>query len=120
MSPAKTDEPIEVLFGTKTWVGARNHVLSGGRIPPRKRQFSRDMSRPIVKYERISPYCKFHVIESIASILTKFGVTIETIKWSSWVVPVGAQQIQDGGWPPLKKPVKSPFICDRSTDLDEI
>ena len=27
------------------------------------------------------------------------------------------QQIQDGGRPPLK-PVKSPFICDRSTDLD--
>jgi len=34
VSPAKTDEPIEVLFGTKTWVGARNHVLSGGPDSP--------------------------------------------------------------------------------------
>ena len=41
-------------------------------------------------------------IESfMISILTKFGVTIKTIKWSSWVVPVGAQQIQDGGRPPF-------------------
>ena len=46
-------------------------------------------------------YWKFHDIETTASILAKFGVTIETIKWSSWVVPVGAQQIQDGGRPPF-------------------
>ena len=44
-----------------------------------------------------------------------------TTKWSSWVVTVGAQQIQDGGWPPFwKKSVKSPYVCDRSTDFDEI
>jgi len=48
-------------------------------------------------------YWKFHVIETTASILTKFGVTIKTTKWSSWVVPVGAQQIQDGGRPPFWK-----------------
>ena len=66
-------------------------------------------------------YWQFHVIETTASTLTKFDVTIETTKWSSWVVPIGAQQIQDGGRLPFwKKPVKSPFICDRSTDLDEI
>ena len=50
------------------------------------------------------------------SILTKFGTTIQTIKWSSWV----------GGWPeqaPNKSKmmaVKSPYLCDRSTDFDEI
>jgi len=48
-------------------------------------------------------YLKFHAIETTASILTKFGVTIETTKWSSWVVPVGAQQSQDGGRPPFWK-----------------
>jgi len=42
-------------------------------------------------------YWKFHVIETTASISTKFCTTIETIKKSSWVVPIGAQQIQDGG-----------------------
>jgi len=50
-------------------------------------------------------YWKFQVIELTASILTKFGVTIETTKWSSWVVPIGAQQIQDGGRPPFWKPL---------------
>ena len=48
---------------------------------------------------------EFHVIETTASILTKFGVTIETTKLSSWVVPVGAQQIQDGGRPSFWKPL---------------
>jgi len=48
-------------------------------------------------------YWKLHVIETTASILTKFGVVIETTKWSSWVVPVGAEQIQDGGRPPFWK-----------------
>ena len=65
-------------------------------------------------------YWKFHVIENTASISTKFCTTIETIKWSSWVVPIGAQQIQDGGRPPFKKNVKSPYLCNRLTDFDEI
>ena len=51
-------------------------------------------------------YWKFHVIETTASISTKFCTTIKTIKWSSWVAPIGAQQIQDGGRPPFwKKPL---------------
>jgi len=49
-------------------------------------------------------YWKFHVIETTALISTKFCTTIETIKWSSSVVPIGAQQIQDGGRPPFRKP----------------
>jgi len=48
-------------------------------------------------------YWKFHVIETTVSILTKFGTTIETTKWSSSMVPVSAQQIQDGGRPPFWK-----------------
>ena len=48
-------------------------------------------------------YWKFHIIETTASILTKFCTTIETIKWSSWVVPIGAQEIKDGGRPPFWK-----------------
>ena len=66
-------------------------------------------------------YWKFHVIETNASILTKFVETIETIKWSSWVVPIGAQQIQDGERLPFwKKAVKSLYFCNRLTDFDEI
>ena len=42
-----------------------------------------------------------HVIETTASILTKFGETTETTECSSWVAPVGAQQIQDNGRPPF-------------------
>ena len=76
-------------------------------------------------------YSKFHVIETTASILTKFGVTIKTTKWSSWVVPVGAQQIQDGGWPqfwnPLNCqisstvwPILMKFGAEILTDFDQI
>ena len=51
-------------------------------------------------------YWKFHVVETTASISTKFCTTIETTKKSSWVVPIGAQQIQDGGRTPFwKKPL---------------
>ena len=51
-------------------------------------------------------YCKFQVIETPASISTTFCTTMEIIKWSSRVVPIGAQQIQDGGRPPFwKKPL---------------
>jgi len=51
-------------------------------------------------------YWKIHVMETNTSILTKFCTTIETIKNSSRVVQVGAQQIQDGGRPPFwKKPL---------------
>jgi len=38
---------------------------------------------------------------------------IETTKWSSWVVPVGAQQIQDGRQ-------KSRYLRSGLTDLYEI
>ena len=66
-------------------------------------------------------YWKFHVIETTASIATKFCTTIETIKWSSWVVPIGTQQIQDGGRAPFwKKTVKSLHLCNRLTDFDKI
>jgi len=30
VSPAKTDEPINMQFGLWTWVGPRNYVLDGG------------------------------------------------------------------------------------------
>ena len=47
---------------------------------------------------------------------------ISPLKW--WAVstkpPIGTQQIHDGGRPPLKKPVKSPYPCNRMTDFDEI
>ena len=71
---------------------------SGGEIP--KKQFW-DVNRRF--QAKRAKYWKFHVVETTASILTKFGKTIETTMWSSWVVPIGAQQIQDGGRPPFWK-----------------
>jgi len=64
------------------------------------------MGVPFGGFVDIAPhfeYWKFHVIETTASISTKFCTTIETIKWSSWVVPIGAQEIQDGGRPLFEK-----------------
>ena len=46
-------------------------------------------------------YWKFHAIETTVSISTKFCTTIETTKKSPWVVPIGAQQIQDSGRTPF-------------------
>jgi len=66
-------------------------------------------------------YWKFHVIETKASISTKFCTAVETIKNSSWVVPIGAQQTQDGGRPLFwKKNVVSLYLCNRLTDFDKI
>ena len=39
VSPAKTSEPIEMLFGLRTQVGPGNHVLDGVQIPHGKGQF---------------------------------------------------------------------------------
>jgi len=69
----------------------------GGEIP-RKPQFW-GMNRRF--QDKRAKYRKFHIIETTASISTKFCVTIETIKRSSWVVPIGTQQIEDGGRPPF-------------------
>ena len=71
----------------------------GGEIP-QKPQFLGVNRRFQAKRAK---YWKFHVIETNASISTKFCTTIETIKNSSWVVQIGAQQIQDGGRPPFWK-----------------
>ena len=66
-------------------------------------------------------YWKFYVIETNTSISTKSCTAIDTIKNSSWVVPIGAQQIQDGGRPPFwKKTFKSLYLCNRLTDFDKI
>jgi len=65
-------------------------------------------------------YWKFHIIETHASISIKFCTTMETIKWSSWVVPIGAQQIKMADGRHFEKNVKSPYLCNRSTDFGEI
>jgi len=51
VSPAKTAELIEMLFGLRTWVGPGNHVLDGGPDPPMGGDnFERGTGHPIVKY----------------------------------------------------------------------
>jgi len=41
VSPAKTAKPIDMLFGMKTGVGPRNHVLDDGPpVPHRNGEFS--------------------------------------------------------------------------------
>ena len=75
-----------------------------GEIPPQKKPNVWGVNR---RFQAKRAKCwKFHVIKTTVSISTKFCTTIETIKWSSWVVLIGAQQIQDGGRPPFwKKPL---------------
>jgi len=51
VSPAKTAEPIETMFGLWALVDSRNHALEGVQIPHGNGQFSRGKERPIVKYK---------------------------------------------------------------------
>jgi len=44
-----------------------------------------------------------HIIKTTASIPTKFCTVIKTTKCPSWLVPIHALQIQDGGRPPSCK-----------------
>jgi len=44
-----------------------------------------------------------HIVKTTALITTKFCTTIETTKYSSWLVQIRARQIQDGGRPPFEK-----------------
>jgi len=56
-------------------------------------------------------YWKFHVIETTSSISTKFCTTIETTKWSSSVVPMGANKSKMAdGRHFEKKTVKSIYL----------
>jgi len=55
--PAKTAEPIEMLFGLRTWVGPENYALDGRPDPPREGAILRGKGRPIVKYRHIRRSC---------------------------------------------------------------
>jgi len=56
VSPAKTDEPIETLFGMWTWVGPQNHVLDESPDTRCKGAILRSgKGRPIVKYRDSLP-----------------------------------------------------------------
>jgi len=50
LSPAKTSQLIEMLFGLRTLVGLRSHVLDGGTDPPMGRGNYKGEGRPVVKY----------------------------------------------------------------------
>ena len=94
-TPLEPLRPVDMPFGG--FVDIAPHF--GGEIP-RKPQFW-GVNRCF--QAKRAKYWKFHVIETPSSISTKFCTTMETIKWSSRVVPISAQQIQDGGRPPFFK-----------------
>ena len=51
VSPAKTAQAIEMLFGSRTRLQPRNHVLDGSADPQMGRgNFEGRRGRPIVKY----------------------------------------------------------------------
>jgi len=50
VSPAKTAEPIEMLFGLRTRIGPENCALDGVQIPLWEAAILRGTGRPIVKY----------------------------------------------------------------------
>ena len=58
MSPAKTDEMIEMPFELNTLVGPRNRALDGGPDAPMRRgNFEGEKGRPIVNYRDTAVIC---------------------------------------------------------------
>ena len=52
----KTAGPIEMPFGTWSWVGHSNHVLDvGPDLPRASGYFGVGMGRPIIKYRELEP-----------------------------------------------------------------
>jgi len=47
VNPAKTAEPIKMLFGLWTWVGPRNLVLDGVQISPWEEAIVRGSGGPM-------------------------------------------------------------------------
>jgi len=58
VSPAKIAEPIEMLFlfGLRTWVGPRHHVLDEGPDPPWEGAIICGKGWPILKYRDALPW----------------------------------------------------------------
>jgi len=65
-------------------------------------------------------YWNVHIIETTASTITKFCRVIVTHKYSLWVVQLCPKRIQYGGRPPSWKFEKSQYLCNGTTDCDEI
>ena len=57
MSPAKTDEPIEMPFGLRTWVDQKNHVLHSGPDHSWEGAILRGKRRPTVNYRDTMAIC---------------------------------------------------------------
>ena len=108
--PARTVRPIFMLrlkwrssaqgrsfFGLGWWVMI--FFGQGGMCPQNcpKRSMNRRFQVKVTKYWNL------HIIETTASIPTKFCTVIKTTKCPSWVVQTPTQQIQDGGRPPSWK-----------------
>jgi len=98
---------ISCLMAQMTWTRARMCFLGVSWIllsifrwnPPNSNFWG--MNRRF--QAKRAKYWKFHIIKTTPSISTEFCTTIETTKKSSWVVPMHAQQIQDGERPPFWK-----------------
>ena len=85
VSPAKTAEPIEMLFGLRTPVGPGNHVLDGGPDLP--------MGRGNFFGERAS-HCKVWGYSTV--ICTKTAEPIE-LSFGLWAWMCPRNHVLDGG-----------------------
>jgi len=74
-----------------------------GEISPKPQFLGREQafSSQTCKILKVSCYRNYLLI------FTKFGIKMETRKWSLWLIAIGAQQIQDNGRPPFRKSQKS-------------
>jgi len=85
-------EPIELAFGVVSGVGGGTGALDRSPRVPRGKgslgfchlHFFEGMNRRF--QAKCTKYSNVHVMETTAWVLSKFFVTVKTIKYASWVI----------------------------------
>jgi len=113
VSPAKTAEPIEMLFGLKTWVGPGNHVLDGSISPTGKGQEEKEegtnapvcMNTPI----SVSFWPTIQGVKSRTSGPTKLGGTLRRYRRGRFCVMLQAyvHELKNSQYQELQRPFRS-------------
>ena len=101
--PKQHLEAIKMLFGLRTWVGSRNHVLDGVQIPLMGRgSYNGKKGRPTVKYSDYLPWAvqkwlnrsRCHVGFGLGGpqvACIKWGCTVASPGEYHWIVHVWQQ-----------------------------
>ena len=101
-SPAKTAEPIVMLFGNWTWVGPRNHVIDRGPVPHVKWKF----------WGSIGTVCR-ELCKTAVRIEMQFGM----LSWLGWSREPNRVLDRDANWHHVANTLTEPSMSGGNTAL---